>query len=77
MGEVMKKLPPYLLETLRSISNGEDIHFCLAYLGSNAGSYVSRLKTLGLAYTHIANGVTEVWRSRAGESLLENLSLTR
>ncbi len=65
------KLAPYLLETLRSISNGEDIHFCLGYLGSLKSSYVSKLKALGLAYTHRSNGKTEVWRTQKGEMLVQ------
>lgn len=64
----MKALPPYLQEVLETISHnqGEDINFALGYLGSNRSSYLSRLKSLGLAYTHRANRKTEVWLTQDG-----------
>lgn len=70
----MKLLPPYLMEVLRSVvSNaGDDIEFALGSLcGTNASSYVSKLKRRGLAYTHRSNRTTEVWPTRKGIALIE------
>jgi len=50
---------------------GDDIYFVLGYLGdSTARSYVSQLKSRGLAYTYVNSGLTEVWSHPKGRQLI-------
>ena len=74
----MKPLPYYLHETLHSIvaGSGDDIQFVLGYLGSNASSYVSKLKRRGLAYTYRASTTTEVWATKSGSEYLKKHPFT-
>ncbi len=68
----MKTLPPYLMDVLRNVcwSAGDDMFFVLGHLSrQNASAYMSRLKGLGLAYTHQHNGTIEVWPTKQGREL--------
>lgn len=73
----MKKLPYHLLLALASVAGaaGDDLYFVLGHVAKNtARSYMSQLKARGLAYTHVSNGTTEVWPTKAGEKLLAERS---
>lgn len=69
------QLPPRLRIALERIvgNEGDDIYFVLGYVsGPTARSYASQLKARGLAYTHRANGTTEVWAHEKGRKLIQS-----
>ena len=50
---------------------GEDIYFVFADLSNSAArSYMSQLKSRGLAYTHRSGTTTEVWAHEKGRKLV-------
>ena len=58
------KILKYLIKALKCIKNsqGDDLYVVLGYLSDScARSYMSKLKRLGLAYTYVNSGTTEVW----------------
>jgi len=68
----MSKLPQRLFEALTAVVNneGDDLYFALGYLSkSTARSYLSQLKSRGLAYTYLNNGTVEVWANDKGRKL--------
>jgi hypothetical protein len=70
---MVKQLPPYLLDVLRSVcwNAGDDMFFVLGHLSrQNASAYMSKLKSMGLAYTHRHDRTLEVWPTRAGRDLV-------
>lgn len=66
----MKPLPYYLHETLHSVAagSGDDIEFVLGHLGSNASSYVSKLKRRGFAYTYRFRAASMGAARRSGQT---------
>jgi hypothetical protein len=63
------KLPPYLRKALIHVlhGGGEDLGYALGYLNrQSASSYVSKLKSLGLAYTYRNAEGLEVWATEKG-----------
>ena len=66
---VRAHLPARLRSALEAVvaGEGDDLYFVLGYLSpSTARSYMSQLKALGMAYTHVSGGTVEVWAHDKG-----------
>lgn len=69
-------LPARLMRALESIvvNEGDDLYFVLGYVSrSTARSYMSQLKSKGLAYTHVSGGTVEVWAHDRGRRIIRKL----
>lgn len=69
----MKELPKHLRDALNTVAQnqGDDIYFAFGHVSpSTARVYMSRLKKLGLAYTYVSSGTTEIWLSDKGKAAI-------